>query len=327
MTETENLKFSLEMIQRKKISTSIELLERSKNAYILKVLGILYCIQGNFGKAYSIFFKLKAEEKISEYLFFLEGTIKKDYIPKYNRMIELIQKKQNPEEIKEMIIELEKISPNVELYNVAVLFYLSQGNIRTAYNYYMKLKEMDSSFKNNDKFETFFKNKKLTKKLKLNHSLQVLLLIISAFFITRNLNLKENLISKNRETTNLEKKLEIIKTEKEELIKSQEKNIVVVKEGKLFTNNELYNLALKRFNQGYYREVFKIADKIEVSKLPEYKEKEILFIKAQSYEKLLEKNEALKYYKEFIKKYNKEQYSDYIKISEQKIKKLEKEIL
>ena len=34
------------------------------------------------------------EEKISEYLFFLEETIKNDYIPKYNHMIELIQKSQ-----------------------------------------------------------------------------------------------------------------------------------------------------------------------------------------------------------------------------------------
>lgn len=338
MAETENLKLALNLIKENKISSGIEVLTGSRNSYTLKVLGLLFCISGDFKKAYSIFFDLKdKEENISEYLFFLEGTIKNDYIPKYNHMVELIQKKQDSSEIEKILIELEKISPNVDLYNIATLFYLSQGNIKVAYNYYMKLKEIDSSFKNNDKFEVFFHNKKMTKKLVLNHSLQIILLIVSALFITKNLSLKENLILKDRKTISLEKKLETIKIEKEELIKTQEKNVVVIKEGKLsrenklsgeglFTNNELYNLALKRFKENKYNEVLKISEKINISQLPEYKAKELLFIKGLTYEKLSQKEFSLNCYKEFLGKYNKSQYKDYINIVKQRITKLEKEM-
>lgn len=338
MAETENLKLALNLIKENKISSGIEVLTGSRNSYTLKVLGLLFCISGDFKKAYSIFFDLKdKEEKISEYLFFLEGTIKNDYIPKYNHMVELIQKKQDSSEIEKILIELEKISPNVDLYNIATLFYLSQGNINTARSYYMKLKEMDSSFKNNDKFEVFFQNKKMTKKLVLNHSLQIILLIVSALFITKNLNLKENLNSKVRETINLEKKLEKMAVEKEELIKSQEKNIEVIEpkeiltkssliEEKLFTNNELYNLALKRFRENKYNEVLKISKKVDTSQLPEYKAKELLFIKGLTYEKLSQRELSLNCYKEFLEKYNKSQYKNYINIVKQRIIGLEKEM-
>ena len=338
MAETEKLKLALNLIKENKISLGIEVLTGSRNSYTLKVLGLLFCISGDFKKAYSIFFKLKdKEEKISEYLFFLEETIKNDYIPKYNHMIELIQKKQDSSEIEKILIELEKVSPNIDLYNIATLFYLSQSNIKMAHSYYIKLKEIDSSFKNNDKFEAFFKNKKMTKKLILNHSLQILLLGVIALFITKNLNLKENLNSKVKETINLEKKLEKITIEKEELIKSQEKNVVVVKpkeplvkpnliEEELFTNNELYNLALKRFKENKYNEVLKISEKVNSSQLPEYKAKELLFIKGLIYEKISQKKLSLNCYKEFLKKYNKSEYKDYINIVKQRITKLEKEM-
>lgn len=338
MTETEKLKLALNLIKENKISSGIEILTGSKNPYTLKVLGLLFCISGDFEKAYSIFLKLKdKEEKISEYLFFLKETIKNDYIPKYNHMIELIQKKHDSLEIEKIFIELEKIFPNIDLYNIATLFYLSQGNIKKAHSYYIKLKEIDSSFKNNDKFEAFFKNKKMTKKLVLNYSLQILLLVVSSLFITKNLNLKENLNLKVKEIINLEKKLEKITIEKEKLIKSQEKNIVVEKskeplvkpdliEEELFTNNELYNLALKRFKENEYNEVLKISEKVNSSQLPEYKAKELLFIKGLTYEKISQKKLSLNCYKEFLKKYNKSEYKDYINIVKQRITKLEKEM-
>ena len=338
MTETENLKMALNLIKENKISSGIEILIGSSNFYTLKILGILFCISGDFEKAHSLFFKLKdKEENIEKYLIFLEKTIKNDYIPKYNHMIELIQKKQDSLEVENILEKLEKISPNIDLYNIATLFYLNKGDIKTAYSYYKKLREMDSSFKNNDKFEIFFNNKKLIKRQTLNHSLQFFLLIVSILFVIKNLNLKENLNLKSQENTNLEKKLEIIKTEKEEIIKLQDKNKAIVGskepivksnliEKELFTNNELYNLTLKRFKQNKYNEVLKIREKIDILSLPEYKSKEILFIESLTYEKLLQKEQALKCYKEFLKKYDKIQYKYYINIVKQKINKLEKEI-
>lgn len=337
MNESANLKLALNLIKESKISSGIQILIGSKSSYTLKVLGLLFCISGDFKKAYSIFFKLKdKEEKIEEYLSFLEGTIKNNYIPKYNYMIELIQKKQNSSEIEKILVELEKIFPNTDLYNIATLFYLNQNSIKVAYKYYLKLKQLDSSFKNNDKFETFFKNKKLVKKLKLNYSIQIILLIIGAFFINKNLNLKESLNLKTKENLNLEKTLELIKADKKKWLKEQEKNIVLVKqeileksnfiESKILTNNELYNLTLKRFKENKYSEVLKISEKIDVSQLPEYKAKELLFIKGLTYEKLSEKEFTLNCYKEFLKKYDKPQYKNYIKIVKQRIIKIEKDI-
>lgn len=267
----------------------------------------------------------------------MEETIKSEYIPKYNHMIELTRKKQNSQEIEKVFIELEKLSPNTELYNIAILFYINKNDIKKAYNYYIKLKSMDSSFKNNDKFENFFKDKKINNKLIINHSLQIILVLVSIFLVTKNLNLKENLETKNKETINLKKEIKIVKDKNEKLANFEEKFLSLAKsekiafknkveEEKIFTNNELYNLVLKRFKDNKYNEALKISEKIEISQLPEYKAKELIFIKGQAYEKTSQKDLSLKFYKEFLEKYNKPEYLNYIKLTKQKIIKLEKEM-
>ena len=130
-------------------------------------------------------------------------------------------------------------------------------------------------------------------------------------------------------------KLNIVAEKIKEFYK--ENNVVVVKpkeplvkpnliEEELFTNNELYNLALKRFKENKYNEVLKISEKVNSSQLPEYKAKELLFIKGLIYEKISQKKLSLNCYKEFLKKYNKSEYKDYINIVKQRITKLEKEM-
>lgn len=340
MTESENLKLALELIDKNKISDAIELLKESKNTYILKLLGLLFCVSGEFEKAYSIFLKLnKKEEKVSEYLFYLEDIIKKEYIPKYNHLVKLIQENKNFKEIESLLKELEKKFMNVELYNIATLFYLSQNNIKVAYSYYIKLSKLDTSYKNNSEFEAFFDNKRLKNKIKINYFLGVCLFGTALFFVNKNLKLKEDITLKDKENISLAKKIQIVQAKNKELFEinenisiDKEKNVkeiiiekVIVKNNEeLLTNDEIYSLALKRFKQNNYNETLKICDKIITEQLSEYKAKEILFIKGISYEKLLQKEAALKCYKEFLDKYNKNQYKDYIKIIKQKIIKLEK---
>ena len=336
MTESENLKLALDLINENKISSAIEILKNSKNIYNLKLLGLLFCISGEFEKAYSIFFKLKdKEEKISEYLSYLEETIRNEYIPKYNRLVKLIQENKGFDEIEKLFIELEKKFSNVDLYNIATTFYLSRNNTEIAYSYYIKLNNLDSSYKRNNEFEAFFNSKKLKNKIKRNYFLQIFLLGIVIFFINKNITLKENIKLKNKENISLEEKIQIIQTKNKELLKSnkkismnKEKEVVIEKiiipEEELLTNNEIYNLILKRFKQNNYKEVLNICKKLKEEELPEYKAKEILFIKGISYEKLSQNISALKCYHEFCEKYNKNQYKDYIKIIKQKIIKLEK---
>ena len=339
MTESENLKLALELIKINKISDAIELLKGSKYIYTLKLLGLLFCVSGEFEKAYSIFLKLnKKEEKVSEYLFYLEGIIKNEYIPKYNRLIKLIQENKEFKEIEKLFIELEEKFANVDLYNIATLFYLSQNNIKIAYNYYIKLSKLDTSYKNNSEFETFFDNKSLKNKMKINYFLGVCLFGIALFFINKNLKLKEDITLKDKENISLAEKIQIVQAKNKELfeinknISVDKENIgkeiiiekIIVKNEELLTNDEIYSLALKRFKQDNYNETLKICEKIIIEQLSEYKAKEILFIKGISYEKLSQKEAALKCYKEFLDKYNKTQYKDYIKIIKQKIINLEK---
>lgn len=338
MTESENLKLALELINKNKISDGIEILKNSKNTYNLKLLGLLFCISGEFEKAYSIFFKLEdSEEKISEYLFYLEETIKNEYIPKYNRLVKLIQENKEFKEIEKLFIELEEKFANVDLYNIATLFYLNQNNIKIAYNYYMKLNKLDSSYKKNNEFEAFFNSKKLKNKIKINYFLQIFLLGIVIFFINKNITLKEGINLKNKENISLEEKIQTIQSKNRELLKSKEKNSmnrekevviekIIIPEEEIFTNDEIYNLILKRFKQNNYKEVLNICKKLKEEELPEYKAKEILFLKGMSYEKLSQNIAALKCYQEFLKQYNKEQYKYYIEIAKYKIIKLEKEI-
>lgn len=85
-------------------------------------------------------------------------------------------------------------------------------------------------------------------------------------------------------------------------------------------------MALKRFKENKYNEVLKVSEKVKISHLPEYKAKELLFIKGLTYEKLSQKDFSLNCYKEFLEKYNKTQYKDYVNIVKQKITELEKEM-
>lgn len=323
MNESEKLKISLEMIKKNEISNAIYILKDSKNFYNLKLLGILLCISGDFKSSFSIFNKLSLEDlSVKKYLDFFTNVIEKEYLPLFNKMNDFFKKDFNKDKISSLLVNLEKIFPNAELYYISTIFYLNDNNIKKAYEKFNKLKNIDSSYKNIGELEIFFKNQKLKNKNKLYVISSSILLTLFLFSFNNIFTLKNQINLYKNDIINLQNKL-TSKKQETPIIKKEEKILKVI-ENNFLNNSELYHLTLKRFKTNNFLDVIKISEKIDLSKLPEYKRKEIIFIKASSYENLNDKTNSLKYYKEFLENYNKIEYKQYIKIVHKRIKRLEK---
>ena len=77
-------------------------------------------------------------------------------------------------------------------------------------------------------------------------------------------------------------------------------------------------LGLKRYKEENYQEAVKLLEKVNLELLPEYKVKEVIFLKALSYNILDDKVKADENYNLFIENYS--NYKEYVNTLEKRIK-------
>lgn len=338
MTEKQIYTKALSIIKENKISDGIDLLKNTESYQNNKLLGILYCIAGKFEKANKIFLELlcvKEDKDIKKYLLFLENEIKDKYIPLYNKVLNKI-KNNDSQNIEEGIVELEKISNNIELYSLITLYYLGINNKKKAKEYYDKLKELDSSDIYTVKLEKYF----IKNSFKYLFVAAIIGLGAVSIFMFNNMNeskllkgelekrevatksqFEENNILTNKMAI-LEKQIKKLNSENKELNKEK------IELETIFNSGNLYNKFIEETKNENYSVALKILERINVKELPLYKQKEILFQKAEIFEKIGDKEKALAIYKEYLKEteIHKGPYNYYKKIVDKKIENLKKGI-
>lgn len=338
MTEKQIYTKALSIIKENKISDGIDLLKNTESYQNNKLLGILYCIAGKFEKANKIFLELlcvKEDKDIKKYLLFLENEIKDKYIPLYNKVLNKI-KNNDSQNIEEGIVELEKISNNIELYSLITLYYLGINNKKKAKEYYDKLKELDSSDIYTVKLEKYF----IKNSFKYLFVAAIIGLGAVSIFMFNNMNeskllkgelekrevatksqFEENNILTNKMAI-LEKQIKKLNSENKELNKEK------IELETIFNSGNLYNKFIEETKNENYSVALKILERINVKELPLYKQKEILFQKAEIFEKTGDKEKALAIYKEYLKEteIHKGPYNYYKKIVDKKIENLKKGI-
>lgn len=360
MSETIRLKDALKFVEEHKITEAIESLKGCTNFYNLELSGVLYSVYGDLEKSYSIFQNLKNNGyDVEKYITYFDDVIKKSYIPLFNQLIDELRGAQSRDKVEKMIKNLEKIFPNVELYNIATMFYLSQNDYKSARENYEKLKQIDDSFIDNGKYELIFNNRKSSPKKAIYVGVCILALIL-AFMTYKNTKLKNNLdgtdsnITKLNEDLNksnttiasLQNEIELLNKEiqqkdkeynsllaKKEPAKEIVQQIIVpskIETGNnsdlsLLSDKEIYNLIIKRYFQNKYEDALNIIDGFNDEKLPEYQRKELVYLTGFMNDKLGNKEKALEAYKDFVAKYNKKAYKSYILKANDRIKVLQKE--
>ena len=359
MTESARLKDALKFIEEHRITDAIESLKGCENFYNLELSGVLHSIYGDLEKSYSIFLNLKDNGcDVEKYITYFNNVIKKSYIPLFNKLIDELKGAQSRDKVEKMLKDLEKIFPNVELYNIATIFFLSQNDYKSARENYEKLKQIDDSFIENGKYELIFNNKKSSSKKPIYIGACIVALIL-AFMAYKNVKLKDNLIVSEKsisklneelknsnttiasledEITQLNKEVKQKDTEynsllaKKEPVKEIVQQIIVPKEVKtdnnpnlqMLSDKEKYNLIIKRYSEKKYDDALNIIDGFNSEKLPEYQRKELVFITALMNDRVGNREKALEVYKEFVAKYNKKAYKSYIIKANNRIEVLQK---
>ncbi|MBP6281750.1 MAG: hypothetical protein KA384_06860 [Leptotrichiaceae bacterium] len=342
MQEKEIYEEALLKIGEKKISDAQHILENTNAFQNQELLGILYCLKGNFEEAYHIFLKLskrKEDKNINKYLDYLEKTIKNEYIPVFNKLVSEINLGTGSE-IENMVIKLENIAKNTELYSLAALFFFRKKDIKKAKIYYEKLKLLDESDMLLQKVNFYFNKNSFNKKIKFAYGIFFFLFITLVRMAYWNNSMEKTLDNENMENLRNEQSkneeiavLNMKLLESKALLEKYKSNSVVenIEEETQkeniqipWTENELYNLAFKRWEEDKYEDVIKIFEMINKNQLPEYKKKEIIFHKAQAYNKLGDKKRALENYMEYLKNSKKKEYKMYLTTVQKNIKELGK---
>ncbi|SJZ83538.1 hypothetical protein SAMN02745174_01684 [Cetobacterium ceti] len=338
MQEKDRYQEAILKMNENKISDAQLLLQNTRSYENQKFLGILCCIKGEFDKAYHIFFKLskiKEEKNIIEYLEYLEKSIKNRYIPLFNKLISNIKSNTNSN-TEEIIIQLENICKNTELYSLAVIFFLRKKDTRKAQIYYKKLKLLDNSSEILGKVDLYFAKKSFNDKKKFIYGASILAIIGFSSIIYQN-NFLKKIVNKEKIENSFAKKIKaeeiaflnkkLLEKEKEILkIKAIQEEIKFQDKNLLITNDELYNVALKRIKQKEFKEAIKIFNVISFDRLPEFKKREMIFQKARAYERLNIKEKALENYEKYLQNSGKNEYEIYIKIVQKQVEKLKKEM-
>lgn len=291
---------AISKINNNEITGAINILSNIRGKKETELLFMLYSAKGEFEKAYKILNENKGVlEKYSDYY---ENTIKKKYIPIYNKLIDYLSEN-NPkvEDVEKIFSKLETISKNIKLYEIMTLFYLKIKKIAKAKKYYRALKEMDKTNEYLDKIENYFSKRK-TKRYMFLSFFSIFMLVLITLTLTK---LNRMNIIKNKEIEKVP-----IEIEKEK--------IIYVDTTSFLSNDEIYNLGLKRYKEENYQEAVKLLEKVNLELLPEYKVKEVIFLKALSYNILDDKVKADENYNLFIENYS--NYKEYVNTLEKRIK-------
>ena len=205
------------------------------------------------------------------------------------------------EDVEKIFSKLETISKNIKLYEIMTLFYLKIKKIAKAKKYYRALKEMDKTNEYLDKIENYFSKRK-TKRYMFLSFFSIFMLVLITLTLTK---LNRMNIIKNKEIEKVP-----IEIEKEK--------IIYVDTTSFLSNDEIYNLGLKRYKEENYQEAVKLLERVNLELLPEYKVKEVIFLKALSYNILDDKVKADENYNLFIENYS--NYKEYVNTLEKRIK-------
>lgn len=333
----------------KEILTLIELNELSKlreilyislnkqyNINLLKLLSLIEGALGNFQTSLDIFLNNpQLKEEIKEFYLFLIKDIKNEYIPKFNKLIKLIKTKEKG--IEELLISLEKIFPNVDLYYVITLYYIDIQNFKKANFYLNKGLDIDKSnllfFQLKD---NILKDNYINKHNKIKKYIPVLSVLILFGLIGYSIknNYSLNLLEKNNQIISLKNQQKMsIKTTKENtsnfIKKLENKNLYILNlnktinnlknlnkqqqvqilESNLFesgyTSKELFLKGLKLRKEKKYNiaiECFKMS--IQKSENSIYKRESIFWL-AKTYENINKQIKAIEYYKLYLNLYPK----------------------
>ena len=307
------------LLKKNKISEARDKLYISlytnNNQNLLEPLGIVECILGNFQTAYSIFSYLNSispRDEITNYLDFLKSDIKDTYIPKFNEFISKINSDNNDREIEQLFDELQNISKNVELYELGALYYLKIKNFKKAKKLISIGKSLDESNRLFNNLERIIFFKKTKNYYLMTASLALILTTFSAMKIYK---------YNNRKNIPVVSKLEIKVPQNSSSVVVEE--VPIEKSNNFFySETEKYSIAIKRYKNKNYPDSIKILEDIKNSDFAKYIKKEIIFLLAQSYEKIGNYEKAINYYNEFILKYNDKEFEFYYNISKEKINKL-----
>lgn len=288
-------------------------------------LGIIELNLGNYDEAKKKFTDVN-KESTKEYVEFIDEVVYKTYIPLYNKIINSISKNTcNKEDIKKLLDQAIKVYSNTEIFELAVIYFMINNDKKLSLNYSKIGIEIDSTnlvFK-----EVIKKNerKKYTRKKYLLGIASILALTFISYEISlynelfeNNKRLNSNLSRALTKTTNINNQLSksISKTKKLKSKNIQLTQILEKNERKktILSTNELYNLGLKRYKNEKYDEAINLLRSIENENLPLFKEKEIIFILAMSYNKIKNYDEAISYFEYFKKNYNKDTFNEYLEI-------------
>ena len=291
---------AISKINNNEITGAINILSNIRGKKETELLFMLYSAKGEFEKAYKILNENK--EVLEKYSDYYENTIKKKYIPIYNKLIDYLSEN-NPkvEDVEKIFSKLETISKNIKLYEIITLFYLKIKKIAKAKKYYRALKEMDKTNEYLDKIENYFSKRK-TKKYMFLSFFSIFILVLITLTLTK---LNRMNVIKNKEIEKVP-----IEIEKEK--------IIYIDTTSFLSNDEIYNLGLKRYKEENYQEAVKLLEKVNLELLPEYKVKEVIFLKALSYNILDDKVKADENYNLFIENYS--NYKEYMNTLEKRIK-------
>ena len=291
---------AISKINNDEITGAINILSNMRGEKETELLFMLYSAKGEFEKAYKILNENK--EVLEKYSDYYENTIKKKYIPIYNKLIDYLSEN-NPkvEDVEKIFSKLETISKNIKLYEIMTLFYLKTKKMAKAKKYYRALKEIDKTNEYLDKIENYFSKRK-TKKYMFLSFFSIFMLVLITLTLTK---LNRMNVIKNKEIEKVP-----IEIEKEK--------IIYVDTTSFLSNDEIYNLGLKRYKEENYQEAVKLLEKVNLELLPEYKVKEVIFLKALSYNILDDKVKADENYNLFIENYS--DYKEYVNTLEKRIK-------
>lgn len=324
------------LIEENNISKLKEVLQtkllHKKNDYLLELLSLVEILLGNFQNSLNYLNQIENKsEGVIEYIKFLKGSIKEKYMPLYNDLLKGIGEK---EEIQEILQKLEEILPNVELYQLASLYYLDKNEKEQSLKYIEKALELDSCNKESLRISDFILQKQIPeiKNSKNKYGVYFLILgllgILFGFYekysLENKINLKNIEFKKlekvnQQSTVNLNQLKEELKLEKNKNLKLQkEKNINIVKNEVVepekidetlilkndFTAKELFNKGLKLRKEQKYSQALKYFEILSESNEDSIYSRESMFWLGKTYENLGRMNEAIKVFNSYLIKYS-----------------------
>lgn len=299
-----------------------------KNQDLITIMGIINTLMGNFQGAVNSFSNLVDKR----YLEFIVNTVNSEYIPLYNQMIKELEK-DNPR-VEELFVELERILPNTELYEMMTLYYLEKPEIEKARLALFKGLEIDSSSSNLLKLKKHFKTPQTNNSMKKNLTIAALIIGVIIIGITLNYNNKikqeklgyaHTIREQEKGIANLEEQL--IKLKKIEFVK--EKQVIVEVPNTIgssfvddFTQREFYRKAQTYRRKKSLEKAIEYYSLVVNSNEESYLKRESLFWLGRSYEDFDNIPKAIDSFKEYMERYSDEEI--YLQEVSLRLKRLEK---